>query len=118
MEENLSNFGETLIKEVRDETMIEFEKIVGGLLKGETAQKLYAQISKMPLDNQEVLKKVVKRMVDLTIHNMLCLFEDSEDGWTISNPSLDVENLSELSDGLSGELYSGDGWISKYSKFS
>lgn len=48
----------------------------------------------------------------VTIDNMLCMLEDNEDFALIK----DGENIAELSDGLSGELYTEDGWISKYSE--
>ncbi|MFK2379646.1 hypothetical protein ACIXN9_09915 [Bacteroides fragilis] len=118
MENTLNEFGEVLISEIRDKTLMNFEKIITGVLKGETNQTLYKQISVMSLADQETLKRIVYRMVDLTIHNTLFLFEESEDNWVISNPILGIENLSELSDGLSGELYGGNGWIAKYSDFS
>lgn len=51
-------------------------------------------------------------VVDLSIHNMLCMLEDHSDFSLIK----DGKNIAELSDGFSGELYTEDGWISKFSE--
>jgi hypothetical protein len=47
------------------------------------------------------------------------MFEQSTDFTICEKKSIDPEDdIVELSDGLSGELYSEDGWIEKYSKYS
>ena len=50
-------------------------------------------------------------MVDATLHNTLFLFEQELDGWQISNPDEEIDSIANISDGLSGELYSSNGWI-------
>lgn len=45
------------------------------------------------------------------------LFEQELDGWQISNPDEEIDSIANISDGLSGELYSSNGWIKKYSRY-
>jgi hypothetical protein len=70
----------------------------------------------MTKEDVEILRDMAYRMVDLTIHNVLFMFEDSP-SWKISNEQEMITSLSELSDGLAGELYTSDGWISKFSNY-
>lgn len=46
------------------------------------------------------------------MHNMLFMIEEHEEIELLYKE----ENIAEKSDGLSGELYTEDGWIEKYSK--
>lgn len=46
------------------------------------------------------------------MHNMLFMLEEHEEIEMLYAG----ENIVEESDGLSGELYTEDGWIEKYSK--
>ncbi len=43
---------------------------------------------------------------------MLCLFEEHDEFQII----VGGENIADISDGLSGELYTSDGWIEKFSE--
>ena len=63
-------------------------------------------------DIKQLINELIPQVVDLCLHNMLCMFEEHED-FVIS---IDEENLNDLSDGLAGELYSADGWISRFSE--
>lgn len=51
--------------------------------------------------------RIIEQVTDLSIHNMLCMFEDHEELKLLLNE----ENLVEESDSLAGELYTEDGWI-------
>ncbi|EFS6814276.1 hypothetical protein JR617_000290 [Listeria monocytogenes] len=53
-------------------------------------------------------------IVDNTLFNILTMFEQSEDKLTLL---ANHENIIEASDGLAGELFTEDGWISKFSQF-
>ena len=55
---------------------------------------------------------MIPQIVDLCMHNMMCLFEDHDEFKIIVGD----ENLAETSDGLAGELYTSDGWISRFSE--
>lgn len=111
MDKNLNLFGELLMKEVRDTSIQEMDKIIDGKMKGEIAEKIQSELT--PLEgNEEILKKIIPSIIDRTLDSLLFCIEE--------NPEIELlyngENLVDLSDGLSGELYSDDGWIKKYSK--
>jgi hypothetical protein len=116
MDKSLDEFGKMLIESVRDYTLFAIEAIIIGELKGERNVKLSQKIAVLSPKELDTLKEVVYRTVDLSLHNMLFMFEQSEN-WVISNKEVDVSDINEISDGLAGELYTEDGWINQYSEY-
>ena len=116
----LESFGEDFITNIRDVSLENYEMIQKGLLKSDEAKLLHESLSRMSKENLEIIKKVVLNIVDRTIHKTLFLFESSEN-WAIvikdEAEKAKIENLVDISDGLSGELYGKKGWIEKYSKY-
>ena len=109
---DLDLFGEIFINEVRDRTISLFDDRVKGNMKGESSQQLYKDVQTLNESQREIMYRIIEQVTDLSIHNMLCMFEDHEELKLLLNE----ENLVEESDGLAGELYTEDGWIKRYSK--
>jgi hypothetical protein len=77
--------------------------------------KIYTSIDKIHHDK---IDAIVLNIIDRVLHNALWMFEQSADFTICEKSSIDPdEDIVDLSDGLSGELYSEDGWIEKYSKY-
>lgn len=112
MDNVLDFFGETLINEVRDRTIEQYDMTTDGRMKDEQSQRLSKEIAKMDDKDKKIIQKIIPEIVDLALHNMLCMLED--------NPEIEVnindENINEVSDGLAGELYTEDGWIQRFTK--
>lgn len=113
----LEAFGKVLITRVRDQSIDEWEKIFDGRMKSEPAKAIRKKIKNFSDDSMEVLKEIAPQIVDTVLSTMLSAFE-SEDGIAISVnlKGVSVSNISEVSDGLAGELYGKRGWIAAYSK--
>lgn len=111
METNLDLFGKILISEVRDRTIRVFDKRINGLMKDEASQQLSKEFQDFNVFQREFVYKIVSQITDLSVHNMLCMFEEHNEVELVLNG----EKLTEESDGLSGELYTEDGWIKRYS---
>lgn len=112
MSNNLENFGEIFINEVRDNTLETFEKMFDGRMKGLTAQNVRDKILIFDEQEKSILLWLLSKTVDQCMHNMLFMLEEHEEVEMLYAG----ENIVEESDGLSGELYTEDGWIEKYSK--
>ena len=97
---------------VRDRSIDRFEKIQSGSLKAPKAIELHDLLSQFSIEQQSIIKKLIIESVDNTIFNFLFMFEENEDKKILVS---DI-NINEISDGLSGELFSDDGWISRFSK--
>ena len=112
MDNYLEEFGEIFIKEVRDRTIDLFDRKTQGLMKSKESQLLFERVTKLNDEQKSLISDIIPQIVDLSIHNMLCLFEEHDEFQII----IDGENIADISDGLSGELYTSDGWIQKFSE--
>ena len=115
--EILNQFGKDFVKSVRDNSLFVFEGTVSGHMKSTSDRKLHEAINNLKNEDVELIRQIVYKMVDSTIHNTLFFFEQDIDDWKISNSEKDVTSLADISDGLCGELYSQEGWIEKYSEY-
>ena len=111
MKDVLDYFGKLLIEEVRDKTIRGFDMRVAGKMRDMSSLKLFEEIQQLD-GASKIVEKIIPQIVDLSIHNLLCMIEEDP------NVVLQIENenLSEISDGLAGELYTEDGWIQRFSK--
>ncbi|WP_315823689.1 hypothetical protein [Paraflavitalea speifideaquila] len=116
MAEELNEFGELFIKEVRDGSISILEKIINGQMKGAENKELHHRITKMSENDIEVVRDSCFAMIDTVIHRILFMFEQTEN-WLISNPTQGIRSINDISDGLSGELYGSQGWMQKFSEY-
>lgn len=105
MKSSLDNFGEIFINEVRDNTIEIFEKIFDGSMKGVTAENIRNRMGIVDEEKRQFLVWLAAQIVDQCMDNMLFMLEEHEELKILYE---DV-NIAELSDGLSGELYTEDG---------
>ncbi|ADZ85084.1 hypothetical protein QTL86_22675 [Cellulosilyticum sp. ST5] len=111
MSDVLSRFGEILISDVRDRTIRSYDMRINGKMKDESSQKLYSEVEQLDITQRQLIERIVPQIVDLSIHNMLCMLEEHSN----IDMQIEGESISEISDGLSGELYTEDGWIQRFS---
>ena len=113
MEDILNEFGKILIKEVRDNVINSMNESIDGKRKGIEAQLIQKKIAILNEEQNEVLKELILEIVDCSLDSMLFMIE--------GDPELQLifqgVDLKEVSDGLSGELYTEDGWIQKFSEY-
>lgn len=107
-EEVLNQFGKMYIESVRDNSLHTLDNILNGGAKASSIKKLNEELKSLSLttDTIKLIQRIATRMVDATLHNTLFLFEQELDGWQISNPDEEIDSIANISDGLSGELYS------------
>lgn len=108
----LDYFGSKLMKEVRDETISSLDMIIDGTMKGITAQQVREKISIFNEEQLIIIKWLIPKITDLSVHNLLMMIEQNDD----IKVMVDDNDIKEESDGLEGELYTEDGWISRFSK--
>ena len=111
MDKCLEEFGEIFIKEVRDRTIDLFDRKMQGLMRSKESQLLFEKMNKLNEEQKSLIRDIIPQIVDLSMHNMLDLFEEHDEFQVI----VGGENIADVSDGLSGELYTSDGWIEKFS---
>lgn len=109
----LDKFGEDIIHTVRDssiERVTDFAKGKYATDEAKRLQEFYASLS----GNQKFhFDFLVAFAVDSALFRILRMAEQEVIGISYQ----EVEDISEISDGLTGEIYGNNGWIKKYSKF-
>ena len=111
MNEKLNDFGKYIIDEVRNTTIDEINMIIDNNLNGEYLEEFYNSISNFSDDEKELIKNLIPRVVDTTLHYILFMIEQHQE----ISLKFENEELKEISDNLCGELYGSDGWIRKFS---
>lgn len=113
----LDFFGRLLMTKVRDEAISDWKMIVDGRMKGDRALRLRQILAPFSEEQLRVFLSLVPEVVDTVLHHLLWTFEQEDNirlGVTAGNQ--EIPNLKDVSNGLSGELPSDDGWIARYSK--
>jgi hypothetical protein len=116
----LQKFGQLLVSEVRDEAIDKYEMIATGTMKSVSATELHSKLTNFTEDQLSIVREIVVSSIDDVIHNFLWMLEQHDDDVDLLcswNGDSDKENIRKLSDGLSGEIYTEDGWIAKFSSY-
>ncbi|MGP4672502.1 hypothetical protein ACSV5N_11125 [Agrobacterium salinitolerans] len=117
MTQDLDTFGRLLMKDVRDQTILEYDGMVSGKINSISGKKLRALLDQFDQDQREAIKSIILTQIDGAIHNFLWLIEKGGDSSfpVVLNGGIPPVDLATASDGLTGELYSDEGWIARYS---
>ena len=117
-QEVLDYFGEVLVKNVRDYTISEWDRdIVRKNATVRAGKILYEKFKNCTPEQLELIRWLIPQVVDTTLHYFLCMFEQEENiDIAVTLDGEYIERLQDISDGLCGELYTEDGWISRFSK--
>ena len=113
MNSKLDKFGEICIAEIYDNSIADFEMMFDGRMKGMTAQDVRHKTSSFSAEQKEIVLWLISKSVEKCIHKMLFMLEEHNDMKLL----YEQEDITEISDGLTGELYSEDGWIKRFSKY-
>lgn len=109
-------FGEYLIKKVRDEAIDDWEGISSGKMKDKESQKIFQTLKSFNSEQLEFITKLFPKIVDTTLHHLMWSLEQEEAiNVVVKLDENLLINIRGASDGLAGELYTEDGWISRYS---
>ena len=114
--EVLDQFGILLMEWVRDWSIEELDNVIRGNGKSPDHKKLGKQFKALNSETQDALEKLVPIAVDTTLHYFLWLIEENQNLDIVIKTPNGVRSLKNESDGLSGELYSNIGWITRFSK--
>ena len=118
-EKALEHFGKELITSVRDETIWDIEAMITGQLNGDTAVKVREKLVKFSASQREIVMWFVKEAVDSALHQLLLALEQSDTiKVSVEVQGSRVPDIKTASGGLSGELYSDEGWIARFSKYA
>jgi hypothetical protein len=111
----LDEFGRLFITSVRNPAVQQLKKIIRGEMKGVSGQRFKDLFKDFTPEQLSAVDAVTEFAIDAALHNLL--FSAEEHKFDLQFKSQDGKNvnLADVSDGLSGELYTEDGWISRFS---
>jgi hypothetical protein len=112
----LDQFGTLLMEWVRDWSIEELDSIIRGNGKGPEQKKLGKLFKTLPSGSEDAIQKLVPIAVDTTLHYFLWLIEKNQNLDLVLTTPNGIQSLKNESDGLSGELYSSNGWITRFSR--
>ncbi len=113
----LDYLGEMLMKKVRDKVIDNWDMILNGEGTTATPKKVHQELSGFSNEQIEIIKWLVPKIVDTTMHFFLSTIEqEKEVALMVKTDDGKVINIAEISDGLAGELYTEEGWIMRFSE--
>ena len=118
MKEPLEKFGAFLVENLRDKMLGDLDMLLRGGWKAPEAQELQAKLSRLSEAQKEALRDAADHMISTGMHDLLFAFQEEADTDGSIRLTVDGHEIAKLSDGLHGEVFGADGWISRYSRFS
>ena len=114
--EALDAFGKIYIERCRTSTIRAWEGIFSGHIKAPDSVALRERLKSKLSDEQMalILEALLPEIVDTVLDKTLWMVEQEERiglSWDEGGKRVD---LRDASDGLSGELYSDEGWIARF----
>lgn len=117
LENPLDKFGEFIVENMRDKGIEFYDKLSQGSWKAPSLKLLQEDLNKFDEKQLSIIRQCIISSIDTAIHDFLFALQESSDMNEEVKVIVDGQNIGKLSDGLSGEPYTEDGWYSKYSSF-
>ena len=117
MSEELDIAGEFLMKHFRDNALSKLDALIEGKLNAPGLLSLQSSIVSLEDEEKEILKKACIESLDSGLHDFLFALQEASNNNENIKFLVNGKNIAELSDGLQGELFTEDGWFSKYSAY-
>lgn len=117
LENPLDKFGEFIVENMRDKAIEFYDKLAQGSWKATSLKLVQEDLMKFDEKQLSVIRQCIISSIDTAIYDFLFALQESSDINEEVKVIVDGQNIGTLSDGLSGEPYTKDGWYSKYSSF-
>jgi hypothetical protein len=113
--EILDQVGERIIRLVRDSVMCQLDQLIRGELKPAVSRALHERLAVLRTGEIGLLREVAAESIDNCLNSFLWLLEGGEGlELFLKKPSGDYVNVTQLSDGLSGDMHD---WVRRFSKY-
>jgi len=110
---NLDKFGKVISEDLRDSILNHYLDIESGFIGSPICKELAAQLSAFSDEQKKVIRSLLTNCIDSGIHDFLVAIEEEREGVSIQ---IGGKNIAGESDGLNGEIFTGDGWFDKFSQ--
>lgn len=109
----LDNFGKVIAEDLRDSALNRYLDLEAGFTGSKAAKELSASLSEFSEEQRKLIRKIITNCVDAGVHDFLFALEENRNGVSVS---VSGQDLSGISDGLQGEIFTEDGWFEKFSQ--
>lgn len=110
----MEKFGRLVISELWDRPIEHHDLLAKGYWKTPGLQDLQAALVNLPEDQKQLVRRCVIEALNTGLHGLLSALQDAHNLKQGIEVMADNQNVAEISDGLQGEPYGGNGWIAKY----
>ena len=117
MSEELDIAGKFIMKHFRDNALSKLDALLKGEVNAPGLLALQNSIDSLGSEEKEILKKACIESFDSGLHDLLFALQEATNNNQDIKILVNGKNLAELCDGLQGELYTEDGWFSKFSAY-
>ncbi len=111
--DKLDKFGRLIVEGLRDGALnryLEFESDWGA---SDAFKRSSKELSEFSESQRTFIRGLLTDCVDVGIHEFLCSIEEQNDSIKIL---VEGQSISDLSDGLQGEIFTEDGWFERFSQ--
>ena len=112
----LDIFGKFVMENLRDKAFADADLTIQGHWRAPGLQRLQAELSKLSEEQQDVARRLVRKVVDSAIHDFLFALQEDDDEGEVQ-VLVGGENVVLESDGLHGEPFGSDGWQARFSEY-
>ena len=109
-------FGKFIVENLRDKGIDFAEGLLNKHWKAPGLLDMQNEIANLNDAQKTAFIMAVTETIDVAIHDFLFALQEQANFDNAIQILVDGQNIVDLSDGIHGEAYSGDGWFAKYSK--
>ncbi len=102
------------MQNLRDKMLHDLEMLLSGGWKAPGLQELQTKLSGLTDAQKQTVRELAERLTTAGMHDLLFAISDSGGAVRVL---VDGQDVAELSDGLHGEIFGADGWITRFSKY-
>ncbi|MDD2272167.1 MAG: hypothetical protein PHP95_10870 [Desulfuromonadaceae bacterium] len=117
MKNELEKFGSFFVRNLRDRMLYDLDMLLSSKWKTPELEGLQQSVSKFSVNDKEVIREVVDRVITSGMHDLLFALQEESDAGGSIRVFADGQEVAQLSDGLHGEIFGDDGWIVRYSEY-
>ncbi len=109
----LDKFGKLIAEGLRDGALNRYLDIESGWGATEALKNSSKELSEFSESQLTFIRGLLTDCVDVGIHEFLCSIEEQNEDLKIQ---IEGQNVTDLSDGLQGEIFTEDGWFERFSQ--
>ncbi len=117
-DEILDKGGEFIVKNLFDKGLNNMFIMMEGGFNAPPLQDLQNDLMQFSQKQKDIIKDLVINVMTAATHDFLFRLQEESDALGEVSLRVDGEDIGKHSDGLHGEIFTEEGWLSRYSKYA